>query len=116
MQEAGPAETEPPITGAVTRERLHSMSTSPGDPRTLQAMAADRLRRELAPSHGDRPWSGRAADGVDDARSFREALAKWARGYSMKYRHTPGTKPTVAEARQALRRWSATYWTRSPLP
>jgi hypothetical protein len=51
-----------------------------------------------------RPLSGR---------SFPRAIAKWARGYSMKYRHAPGPKPSVAQVLDDLRRWSTSYWTAS---
>jgi len=42
--------------------------------------------------------------------SFPQAIAKWARGYSIKYQHAPDPKPTVADALEDLRRWSASYW------
>jgi hypothetical protein len=116
MHEAGALGTD----ATATRDALLARQQSPGpvqpdaaDTRTLQDVAADRLGRDLHTSN--RPWTGNAVNGVLDAKTFRQAVLKWARGYSMKYRHAPGPKPTVAEARQALRRWSTSYWTRSPL-
>ena len=51
-------------------------------------------------------------DGIGEANSFRQAIDMWARGYSMRYRHRAGVKPTAAQAQADLRRWSAGYWSR----
>ena len=51
-------------------------------------------------------------DGVMEADGFRQAIGTWARGYSLRYRRLPGAKPTLAQAQEDLRRWSAGYWSR----
>jgi hypothetical protein len=81
-------------------------------PRTLQQVAAD--RREGNWDRARLPSTGTAGDGIRDARIFRQALAKWARGYSLRYRHGIGPKPSLADARQDLRRWSSRYWDTDP--
>jgi hypothetical protein len=58
------------------------------------------------------PWMNEV-DGMVDAHGFRQAIVMWARGFSMRYRHARGAKPTVAQAQQELRRWSTGYWSRS---
>jgi len=57
------------------------------------------------------PWLS-DGDGVMEANGFRQAIVMWARGYSLRYRHVPGAKPTMAQAQEDLRRWSAAYWGR----
>jgi hypothetical protein len=47
-----------------------------------------------------------------EANGFRQAIVRWARGYSLRYRHLRGAKPTMAQAQEDLRRWSASYWSR----
>jgi len=51
----------------------------------------------------------RSDGGAGASRSFSRAIAKWVRGYSMRYRHAPGPKPTVADVLDDLRRWSTSY-------
>jgi hypothetical protein len=50
------------------------------------------------------------SEGLVEAHGFRQGIAEWARGYSMRYRHVAGPKPTMVQAVEDLRRWSTQYW------
>jgi hypothetical protein len=113
MQATGAAETQSTSAGPVTLvPDIPGPLAGSGGQRSLQARAADRVARDWGGARST--TSDRAERGVEDARSFRQALVRWARGYALDYRQAPGRKPMIAEAARALRLWSASYWTSRP--
>jgi hypothetical protein len=114
MEATGAAETRSTSAGPVTLvpDIPGPPLAGPGGPRSLRARAADRVARDWGTARST--TSDRAGLGVEDARSFRQALVGWARGYALDCRQTPGPKPTIVEAARALRLWSTGYWTSRP--
>jgi hypothetical protein len=60
-------------------------------------------------------WLDLETDGMAAAHKFRQAIAGWARHYSLLHRHSPEPRPTVQAAQEDLRRWSTRYFTPSPM-
>ena len=52
------------------------------------------------------------SDVMVDSKNFREGIGTWAKDFSVRYRAGSGPKPTLADARSDLQRWSKSYWAR----